>query len=85
MPEPIRGDERFQQALEDAQTAGSLKQAMALNEAEISEWGSKAVVLLRAIEAAEDIYDQELAEALDAYRRSVTGTRAIRNRTQARQ
>jgi hypothetical protein len=73
MPKPIRGDERFQQALEDAETAGSLEQAMALNEAEISEWALKAVVLLRAIEAADDAYDQELGEALDAYRKSVTG------------
>ena len=73
MPKPIRGDERFQQALEDAETAGSLEQAMALNEAETSEWASKAVVLLRAIEAADDAYDQELGEALDAYRKSVTG------------
>jgi hypothetical protein len=73
MPEPIRGDERFQQALHDAETAGSLQQAMALNEGEITKWTSKAVVLLRAIKTADDAYEQELGEALDAYRRSVTG------------
>jgi hypothetical protein len=69
---PIRGDERFQQALEDAETAVSLQQAMALNEGEIKEWTSKAVVLLRAIKTADDAYEQELGEALDAYYKSVT-------------
>jgi predicted secreted protein len=73
MPGPIRGDERFQYALEDAETAGSLQQAIALNEGEIKEWSSKAVVLLRAIKTADDAYEQELAEALNAYYRSVTG------------
>ncbi len=73
MPGPIRGDERFQQALQDAQTAASLQQAMALNEGETKDWTSKAVVLLRAIETADDAYEQELGDALNAYRRSVTG------------
>lgn len=73
MPGPIRGDERFQAALEDAETAGSLQQAMALNEDEIKEWTLKAVVLLRAIKTADDAYEQELGAALDAYHRSVTG------------
>jgi hypothetical protein len=73
MPGPIRGDERFQYELEDAETAGSLQQAMALNEGEIKEWSSKAVVLLRAIRTADDAYEQELGEALNAYYRSVTG------------
>ncbi len=72
MPGPIRGDERFQAALEDAETAGSLQQAMALNEGEIKEWSSKAVVLLRAIKTADDAYERELGEALDAYYKSVT-------------
>jgi hypothetical protein len=73
MSGPIRGDERFQQALEDAETAGSLEQAMALNEGEIKEWTLKAVVLLRAIKTADDAYERELGEALDGYRKSVTG------------
>lgn len=73
LPAPIRGDERFQQALQDAETAGSLQQAIVLNEGEIEEWTSKAVVLLRAIKAADDTYEQELGEALDAYCRSATG------------
>jgi hypothetical protein len=73
MPEPIRGDERFQQALQDAKTAESLQQAMALNEGEVEEWTSEAVVLLRTIKTADDAYRQELGEALDTYRRSVTG------------
>ncbi len=70
---PIRGDERFQYALENADTAGSLREAMALNEGEIKEWSSKAVVLLRAIKTADDAYEQELAEALHAYYASITG------------
>ena len=73
MPGPIRGDERFQYALENAQTAGSLQEAMALNEGEIKEWSSKATVLLRTIKAADDTYEQELDEALKAYYKSVTG------------
>jgi hypothetical protein len=73
MPAPIRGDERFQQALEDADTAGSLQDAMASNEGEIKEWTSKAVVLLRAIKSADDTYERELGAALDAYHNSMTG------------
>jgi hypothetical protein len=73
MPGPIRGDERFQQELEEAETAGSLQQAMASNEGDIKEWTLKAVVLLRAIKTADDAYDQELGEALYAYRKSVAG------------
>ncbi len=73
MPAPIRGDERFQQALEDADTAGSLQDAMALNEGEIKEWTSKAVVLLRAIKSADDAYERELGAALDAYHKWMTG------------
>mgnify|MGYP001405857288 CR=1 FL=1 len=71
IPGPIRADERFQQALEDAKTAGSLQQAMALNEAEITEWTRAAVALLRAIHIADDTYERELSNALDDYRKSV--------------
>ena len=77
MPGPIRADERFQCALEDAETAGSLQRAMALNEGEINEWSSKAVVLLRAIKAADDAYERELGEALYAYYASVNGSGPI--------
>jgi predicted secreted protein len=73
MPGPIRGDERFQRALEDAETAGSLQQAMALNEGETKEWSSKALVLLRTIKSADEAYEQELDEALNDYYRSMTG------------
>jgi hypothetical protein len=73
MPGPIRADERFQQALEDAKTAGSLQEAMVLNEGEVKCWTSKSVVLLRAIRTADDVYERELGEALDDYRKSVTG------------
>lgn len=73
MPGPIRGDERFQQALEDADTASSLQDAIALNEGEIKEWTSKAVVLLRAIKSADDTYERELGAALDGYYNSMTG------------
>lgn len=73
MPAPIRGDERFQQALEDADTASSLQDAMALNQGEMKEWTSKAVVLLRSIKRADDMYERELGAALDAYHNSMTG------------
>jgi hypothetical protein len=73
LPGPIRGDERFQQALEDAETAGSLQRAIAVNDGEVKTWTSKAVVLLRAIKTADDAYERELGEALYAYRKSVTG------------
>lgn len=73
MPGPIRGDERFQQALEDAETAGSLQHAIALNEGETKQWTSKAVVLLRAVKSADDVYERELGAALDAYHNSMTG------------
>jgi hypothetical protein len=72
MPGPIRGDERFQQALEDAETAGALEQALASNEGEVKEWGSNAVVLLRAIKTADDVYEQELGEALNSYHQAAT-------------
>jgi hypothetical protein len=73
VPERIRGDERFQQALEDADTAESLQRAMALHEGETKEWAAKGFALLRAVEAADDDYEQELARALYAYRNSTTG------------
>lgn len=73
MPGRIREDERFQQALEDAETAESLQHAVALHEGEAGEWAEKGVILLRAIKTVDEAYEQELREALDAYHVSLTG------------
>ena len=73
VPGRIREDERFQRALEDAETAESLEQAVGLHEGETDELAAKGVALLRAIEAADEAYEQELREALDAFRVSFKG------------
>lgn len=73
VPGRLREDERFQRALEDAETAESLQRAVGLHEGETGEWAEKGVALLRAIEGADDAYEQELREALDAYRVSFKG------------
>jgi hypothetical protein len=70
--ERIRGDERFEQALEDAETAESLDQAMALHRGGTKEWTTKAMTLLRAIQAADQAYERELGEALERYRNAIT-------------
>src|SRR4051812_47709646 len=49
VPRRIRGEERFQQALEGAETADSLQRALAWHEGEINEWATKAGALLSAI------------------------------------
>jgi hypothetical protein len=72
VPNRIRGDERFQRALEDAETAESLQDAVALHEGEIKGWAAKGVVLLRAVETADRAYQVELCQALNAYRDSIT-------------
>lgn len=72
MPERIRGDERSEQALEDAETAEALDQAMTTRRADLKEWAAKAMIMLRAIEAADLAYGRELGEALDRYRNAVT-------------
>ena len=72
VPERIRGDERAQQALQDAETAEALEQAMALHRADTKEWAAKAMTLLRAIQAADQAYERELGEALDRYRNVIT-------------
>jgi hypothetical protein len=72
VPHRIRGDERFQRALEDAETAESLQRAVALHEGQTEEWAAKGVVLLRAVQTSDRAYQQELNEALNAYRDSIT-------------
>lgn len=72
VPERIRSDERSEQALEDAETAEALDQAMALNRGEMKEWTAKAMTLLRAIQAADQAYKRELGEAFDRYRNVIT-------------
>lgn len=72
VPERIRGDERFAQALEDAETAGALEQAIASNRDEAQDWWMKAMRLLRAIQAADQAYERELGEALERHRKLIT-------------
>lgn len=72
VPERIRGDERFEQALEDADTAEALDHAMASHSANVREWWAKAMTLVRAIHTADQAYEQELGEALDRYRKVIT-------------
>jgi hypothetical protein len=72
MPERIRGDERFAQALEDAETAEALDQAMELHRGDERSWWTKAMRLLRAVQAADQAYERELGEALDRYRNVIT-------------
>ncbi len=72
MPHRIRGDERFQRALEDAETAESLQRAVALHEGQTEEWAAKGVVLLRAVQTSDRAYQRELNEALDAHRDAIT-------------
>jgi hypothetical protein len=72
IPERIRGDERFAQALADAETAEALDNAMALHRGNAREWWMKAMRLLRAVQAADQAYERELGEALDRYRNVIT-------------
>jgi len=72
MPERIRGDERFEQALEDAETAEALGDAIALHQGEERDWWMKAMRLLRAIQAADQAYERELTEALERHRNVIT-------------
>ncbi len=72
VPERIRSDERSERALEDAQTAEALDQAMEVDRGDIKEWTAKAMTLLRAIQAADAAYKRELGEAFDRYRRVIT-------------
>ena len=72
VPERIRGDERFAQALENAETAEALVDAIALNRADARDWWMKAMGLLRAIQAADQAYERELGEALERHRNLIT-------------
>jgi hypothetical protein len=72
VPERIRGDERFAQALEDAETAEALEQAIAANRDQAQDWWMKAMRLLRAIQAADQAYERELGEALERHRKLIT-------------
>ena len=72
VPERIRGDERFEQAVEDAETAEELERAIASNRGDVKEWWAQAMTLLRAIQAADLAYKRELGEALDHYHKVIT-------------
>jgi hypothetical protein len=72
VPERIRGDERFEQALEDADTVEALDHAMASNRASEREWWEKAMTLLRTVQAADLAYKRELGEALELYHNVIT-------------
>ena len=70
MQERIRSDERSEQALEDAETAEALEEAMAPRGE--TEWTMKAMRLLRAIQAADQVYKRELGEAFERHRKVIT-------------
>jgi hypothetical protein len=72
VPERIRGDERFAQALEDAETAEALGDAIAAHEGEARDWWMKSMSLLRALQAADQAYERELGEALERHRQAIT-------------
>lgn len=72
VPERIRSDERSEQALEDAETAEALDQAMASHRGDLEDWMARAMTLLRAIQTVDEAYRRELGEALDRYRKVVT-------------
>ncbi len=72
VPERIREDERFAQALEDAETAEALGDAMASHKGDAHDWWMKAMRLLRAIQAADQAYERELGEALERHRQVIT-------------
>ncbi len=72
VPERILSDERSEYALEDAETAQALDQAMVSHRDEAREWTGKAMTLLRAIQAADLAYKREIGEAFDRYRNRIT-------------
>jgi MoxR-like ATPase len=69
----VRDEDRFAQALEDAKTAESLADAMALHEADIQDWAAEGLALLRTVQGADEAYERDLGDALDHFRNSVTG------------
>ena len=72
VPERIRDDERFAQALEDAETAEALGDAVAAHEGDARDWWMKSMSLLRAIQAADQAYERELGDALERHRKLIT-------------
>ena len=72
VPERIRGDERFAKALEDAETAEALGDAVAAHEGDARDWWMKSMSLLRAIQAADQAYERELGDALERHRKLIT-------------
>jgi hypothetical protein len=72
VPERIRGDERYAQALEDAETAEALGLAMESHRGDSHDWWMKAMGMLRAIQASDQAYERELGEALERHRKGVT-------------
>ena len=72
VPERIRGDERYAQALEDAETAEALGLAMESHRGDSHDWWMKAMGMLRAIQAADQAYERELGEALERHRNVIT-------------
>jgi hypothetical protein len=68
VPARIRDDERFQTALEGADTAETLRDAITVHRAEIKDWAAKGLTLLRAVETADEAYEREVVEAFDAFR-----------------
>lgn len=72
VPERIRDDERFAQALEDAETAEALGDAVAAHEGDARDWWMKSMGLLRAIQAADQAYERELGDALERHRKLIT-------------
>jgi hypothetical protein len=72
VPERIRDDERFAQALEEAETAEALGDAIAAHEGDARDWWMKSMSLLRAIQAADQAYERELGDALERHRKLIT-------------
>jgi hypothetical protein len=77
--ERILSDERSEHAMEQAETAEALDQAMAVDRGDATEWMSKAMTLLRRIHVADQAYKRELGEAFDCYRNGIaTGSEDTR-------
>ena len=72
LPERIRGDERFVQSLEDAETAEALADAIAAHEGDARDRWMEAMSLLRAIQAADQAYERDLGDALECHRKAIT-------------
>jgi hypothetical protein len=68
----VRDEDRFARALEDAETAESLADAMALHAADIQDWAAEGMALLRTVQGADQAYEHDLGDALDHFRNSVT-------------